>query len=367
MDLEHNTVNELESQIQAARRRVVSDGYDMSVGELISLYKEHELVINPIYQRYFRWDESQKTRFIESLLLGIPTPPIFVFQQPGGTWELIDGLQRISTVLEFVGILKDSDGEAVSSSSLEGTNLVPGLAGIEWQSLPIPQRLDLKRSRMRVEILKKESDEEAKFELFQRLNTGGSHLSAQEVRNCVLVMVNQDFHDWLRGLTEYEPFRSTVVLSDVKLQQQQDMEIVLRYIAYRRIPYASGLDVNEYLDRAALKLARQMSEEERKSEERTFHTTFDLLTDALGSNAFKKWDGNKFSGPFLISGFDAIAHGVACNQEEILKQDNPESWLDSRSRAVWKEEYFQKYSGQGVRGTTRLRYLLPFGKAYFGP
>ena len=87
-------MTELEQQIETASRQIVSDGYDMSVGELISLYKEKELIINPSYQRLFRWEESQKTKFIESLLLGIPIPPIFVFQKADGIWELIDGLQR---------------------------------------------------------------------------------------------------------------------------------------------------------------------------------------------------------------------------------------------------------------------------------
>ena len=356
----------LEQQIETARRRVVSDGYDMSVGELISLYKDSELVINPIYQRYFRWTESQKTRFIESLLLGIPTPPIFVFQQPGGVWELIDGLQRISTVLEFVGELR-RDNQVVEPSSLEGTNLVRSLADVTWSSLPIPLRLGIRRSRMRVEILKKESDEEAKFELFQRLNTGGTNLSDQEVRNCVLVMVNQEFHDWLRHLTEYPSYCETVALSEVKKQQQQDMEIALRYVAYRYVPYVSGLDVNEYLDQAALKLAREMTDIRRATEEIDFRTTFDLLHSALSDGAFKKWNGHKHVGAFSVSGFDAIAHGVATNLEQIKRIADAESWLRERARAVWQEEEFQKNSGQGVRGTTRLKHLLPFGETFFRP
>ena len=360
-------MTELDQQIQTARRRVVSDGYDMSMGELINLYKHDELVINPAYQRYFRWGESQKTRFIESLLLGIPTPPIFVFQQPSGTWELIDGLQRLSTVLEFVGTLKNGDGNVVGPSRLEGTNLVPALAGTTWDSLPFPQRLDLRRSRIRVEILKKESDEEAKFELFQRLNTGGSHLSAQEVRNCVLVMVNQEFHDWLKKLTEYPSFTTTVVLSEVKKQQQQDMEIALRYIAYRYVPYESGLDVNEYLDQAALQLSQRMAQSDREIEEVNFRKCFDLLATALEGTAFKKWDGERHVGPFLISGFDAIAHGVATNLGDIVNETSAESWIRQRVRDVWQQNIFQSYSGQGVRGTTRLRHLLPFGAEFFKP
>ncbi|WP_205351586.1 DUF262 domain-containing protein [Vibrio cholerae] len=100
----------LEKEIQKARKEIVSDGYDMSLGEIVNLYKENELKINPDFQRLFRWDVTRKTRFIESILLGIPIPPIFVFQDKDGNWELIDGLQRLSTILEFTGVLKDSKG-----------------------------------------------------------------------------------------------------------------------------------------------------------------------------------------------------------------------------------------------------------------
>ena len=99
----------LETEIVKASQDIKKDGYDMSVGELLNLYSDNELIIDPEFQRFFRWDITRKTRFVESLLLGIPIPPIFVFQNEAGVWELIDGLQRLSTIFEFVGILKDPD------------------------------------------------------------------------------------------------------------------------------------------------------------------------------------------------------------------------------------------------------------------
>ncbi len=346
----------------------------MSVGELISLYKNRELVINPNYQRLFRWDESQKTKFIESLLLGIPIPPIFVFQKPDGVWELIDGLQRVSTVLEFVGALLGPEGEEVPASELEGTNLLPGLAGVHWgpiadpdpKSLTTTQQLDLKRARLRVEILKKESDEEAKYELFQRLNTGGSRLSEQEVRNCVLVMVSPDFYGWLTALATSPDFESTVILTETARNQQKHLELALRCIAYRRIPYSTGLDVNEYLDKAAIQLAH-MDVPTRVVEDGLFRETFRLLASALGADPFKRWDGTRHTGGFLISGFDAIAHGVSSNLTAIQALPEPGIWVRDRARAVWAEDVFRRNSGMGVRGTTRLMNLLPFGEQFFRP
>ena len=322
----------------------------------------------------FRWTESQKTRFIESLLLGIPIPPIFVFQKTDGVWELIDGLQRTSTVLEFVGVLRDADNEPVPPSCLEGTTHLPALAGMCWttngepndRTLTSTQQLEIRRARIRIEILKKESDEDAKFELFQRLNTGGSILSEQEVRNCVLVMVNPAFYDWLTTLVTSDAFATTAPLTDTARKQQKHMELALRHLAYRRIPYRSGLDVNDYLDEAARTLAR-MTATECTDEGVHFQATFGLLADSLGNDAFKKWDGERHSGPFLNSGFEAIAHGVAANLEAIQRQPDSVNWVRDRVRSTWAEQVFQQHSGMGVRGTTRLMNLLPFGERFFRP
>ena len=190
----------------AARQRVVSDGYEMSIGEVINLYQQSEITINPDFQRLFRWDLLRKTRFIESLLLRIPIPPIFVYQEESGIWELIHGLQRLSTVFEFVGILRSENGSVRQPSVLEGTNFLPSLAGRRWEpsgdgaadGIGTPQQLQIKRARIRVEILRQESDPQAKYELFQRLNTGGASLSEQGgPRYGVAVMIDRPFHRWL--------------------------------------------------------------------------------------------------------------------------------------------------------------------------
>ena len=132
------------------------------------------------------------------------------------------------------------------------------------------------------------------------------------------------------------------------------------------MPYEPGLDVNAYLDKAALTLSR-MPLTERGDDERVFEGTFDLLFSALGDDAFRKWNGTKHVGGFLISGFDAIAHGVAVNLDAVQQLDEPHEWLRTRARAVWSAGEFTKYSGMGVRGTTRLLHLLPFGEKFFRP
>lgn len=369
-------MNDLEKEIAVARKEIVSDGYDMSIGEVMNLYRDKELIIDPEFQRYFRWDDSQKTRFIESLLLGIPIPPIFVFQTKEGVWELIDGLQRLSTVFEFSGMLRGSDGEDFAPSVVEGTKMLPSLAGKYWEAttndssdgIGKAQQLQIKRARIRVEILKMESDPHAKYELFQRINTGGSQLSEQEVRNCTAIMLNRGVHLWLMESSNNTDFRNTICLTEISEKKQYHVELALRFYAFRNIPYQNGLDVHEYLDNALIEIAAAnvINLEQELS---VFNQTFALLNRALGENAFKKWDGNRFFGMFLLSIFEVMATGVSRNLESIAAMPVPQQneFILTRAKELWANPIFQRNSGAGIRGTTRLANLLPISEEFFKP
>lgn len=366
----------LEDEVKAARTEIVADGYDMSIGEVMNLYRDNELKIDPAFQRLFRWDETRKTRFIESLLLGIPIPPIFVFQDEDGVWELIDGLQRLSTVFQFTGLLKGERAEELGALVLEGTQFLPSLAGKLWEpsgpdepdGIGSAQQLRIKRARVRIEILKMESDAKAKYELFQRLNTGGAGLTEQEVRNCVAVMVNRTFFDFLLELSKNEHFVSTVAQTDAAIESQASVELVLRFLAFRNVDYVKGLDVHEYLDKALLDMASDENFD-LEGEGDVFRNTFAYLDAALGDAAFKRWDGNNFKGKFLMSVFEVIAFGVSMNITQIGEMDssNREGFLRARAKDLWQNEVFNANSGGGTRGTTRLVNLLPMAQDFLRP
>jgi hypothetical protein len=366
----------LQDELAQARTEIVSDGYEMSIGELINLYKDDELIINPEYQRLFRWDQTAKTRFIESLLLGIPIPPIFVFQDEHGVWELIDGLQRLSTVFQLVGILEGEKADELGPLVLEGTNYLPSLANKRWDAtnsngndgIGSAQQLQIKRARIRVEILKSESDAKAKYELFQRLNTGGSRLTEQEVRNCIAVMINPEFHAWLMSLSTLDSFVSTTAQTDTALEGQAGVELALRFLSYLNVPYERGLDVHEYLDAALIDLASRQNFDFLSEHDR-FTRTFNLLNDSLSSDAFKRWDGQAFRGKFLISVYEVLAPGVAANidQIEALGAEQSRNFIVQRAKDLWGDQRFQANSGGGTRGTTRLVNLLPMSAEFMQP
>ena len=230
------------AEISQKRKEIKTDGYPMSIGEWISLYESKEIDIHPEFQRFFRWTQAQKTNLIESILLGIPIPPIFVSQRSDGIWDVVDGLQRLSTIYQFIGILRNEKGKLVEPLVLDETKYLPSLGGVTWdndevhKALPTEARLLVKRSKISASIILRESDETAKYDLFQRLNTGGSQLSPQEVRNCILVMINSDLYSWLRELADFLPFRNCIALSDRPIEESYDLELALRFLVFVRMP-----------------------------------------------------------------------------------------------------------------------------------
>jgi hypothetical protein len=363
----------LQNEIDRARAEIRTDGYSMSIGEWISLYERRELDIHPEFQRFFRWSPKQKSRLIESILLGIPIPQIFVAQRKDGVWDVVDGLQRLSTILQFVGILRDEYGELVEPLVLEATQYLPSLAGRVWDqpnrsmsSFDVSQRLLVKRSKIDVSIILKESDDKSKYELFQRLNTGGSPLSDQEVRNSILVMMNRKLYEWIRQLSTDEAFRETVALSDRAIEEQFDMELVLRFLVFRTLPRAKLKtvgDMGDFLTDQTVELAESENFDYRREEE-AFKATFSVLREQLGSDAFRRYDAAKrrFVGGFSISAFEVIGLGVGHHYEKVRRN---QAQIIQKAQRIWSDPSFTDNSGSGVRASSRLPKIIPLGRQLF--
>jgi hypothetical protein len=172
-------------QVEEQRNSLSTDRLSLSVGEIIRMYQDGDITINPAFQRHFSWDIKQRTRFIESLLLGIPVPAIFVAADGRGVWELIDGLQRVSTVLSFFGLLKIESHVIQNNWKLAKGDRVEALEGFDSATLPIVLIRFLKRATCQVEILNWNTSYDMRFELFNRLNTKGTSLTEQEIAGII--------------------------------------------------------------------------------------------------------------------------------------------------------------------------------------
>lgn len=362
------------NEIDLRRREIRTDGYAMSIGEWISLYEKEELDIHPEFQRFFRWSDTQKTNLIESILLGIPLPPIFVSQRTNGIWDVVDGLQRLSTIFQLLGILKDEKKKLVAPLVLQGTKYLPSLDELQWddienpkKSLPLEVQLSLKRSKLSVSIILKESDENAKYDLFQRLNTGGSELSPQEVRNCLLLMMNKKMFEWLRTLSKHDSFIEVTALSDRPIEESYDVELVLRFMVLHDLD-ETGLqrigDVGVFLTEQMTTLA-QMKKFDYKLNEKVFKDTFDLLAESIGENAFKRYSTTKrrHEGGFLLSQFEVVALGVAYNVRRSIEVTSTQ--IPKLVSGIWSDKRYTAWSSSGINASRRVPKLVPLGRTLF--
>ena len=367
----------LKTEIDARRAEIHSDGYAMSIGELINLYQDGELDVHPEFQRFFRWTIEQKSRLIESILLGIPIPSIFVSQREDAVWDVIDGLQRLSTIFQLVGVLRDEEDQLVEPLTLSRTKYLPSLEGLTWNgdegnSIGLENQRIIKRSKIDIKIILRESSESSKYELFQRLNTGGSPLSDQELRNVILITVNKDAYDWFLELADDPNFRECTPLSDNQYQRQYDVELVIRFVVLRELD-GLGLksvgDISEFLTDKSVEVADPRTfGMVRAKEEAAFRFTFSELARQLGDKSFRRFNPNRntHSGPFLLSGFEALAAGLGYNYEAYAKSERVPGLTDI-ARSVWQNPQFMKNSGSGVRASTRIASIIPLGRELFKP
>jgi hypothetical protein len=362
-------VDLLEQQIAEARQTIRSDGYPMSIGEISNLYRDGELYINPAFQRFYRWDEEQKSRLVESVLLGIPIPSVFVSQGEDGKWELVDGLQRISTLLELQGILRDKEGNPYKPLTLRRTKYLAALEGRQWEnedpakSLSEAQRLDVKRSRLDIKIILRTSTARTKYDLFQRLNGYGTPLTAQEMRSALVLSVQPAFYEWVESLASSEAFVEATRLGDRDIEVKYDIELVLRFLIlhnWEDVSASAFRNFSTVLDDHAVGLAEQFPANQDELA-RTFTETFDVLLNEGGGDVFRKWDPIKksFSRGFLNTAFEVVALGLG-----YLIANGIEFRTDiiDAVKQLWTRPDMTTRFATGVSTETRLARMIPLGR-----
>ncbi len=366
----------LEDEVSKNRQNIRSDGYAMSIGEVVNLYRDREIQIRPEFQRLFRWNVEKQSRLIESLLLDIPVPPVFVAQREDGVWEVVDGLQRLSTILSFLGELRDEDsGDLFSPSSLVKTRYLAGLEDATFSgpnALPTSLRLQFKRARLDFRILLKESDDKVKFELFDRLNSGGEPTSPQEVRTALILMTDSTFFTWLDGLRRSDDVSNSLALTDRNLNEQYDMELLIRFLSFDQSSteeLRSFADIDSFLTDTALSMAGDLNLDRGQLATRTLRV-FEVVA-ALGPDTFRKYDARrgKTVGAFSVSAYEAVTLGIAQNLDSwlaITRQQQSEA-LARCAQELWSDEEFKRNSGAGVRATTRAPKMGPVGRRLVKP
>jgi hypothetical protein len=293
-----------------------------------------------------------------------------VFELEDGTWELIDGLQRVSTILEFAGILKKPSGSFYPPSVLEGTRYLPSLQGVTWErsdaskGIGASNQLAIKRSRISMQILKKSSDEKAKYDLFQRLNSHGSEATEQELRNCVLYMLNKEMFLRMKKLSRDKRFVALMQPSDRLAENQAMMDYLTRYLVFLFVDYDRAWDIEEYLDNGLIELAGSLNNDVEAMLD-DFEVTLDVLSSVGEPDILRRYKDGRFQGRVGQAAFETIFLGVSRNLETIQKRSEPGGYIVKRAKAMWQRDDVANFTRAGLRGTDRIQKTIDFGGEWF--
>ena len=326
------------------------------------MYEDKELEISPAFQRVFVWNEQRRSQFIESLLLELPIPPIYVIEHgEEGHYLLIDGLQRLSSYLHFRGCLTNDYQEVKSGDFLvlTGCDIVPELNGRQWVDLDTALQIRLKRSFVSLQVIRKESMPDLKYHMFKRLNSGGVEISPQQIRNAYVRMLEfgDKLMDFVSKLAEDENFKATCyeVLTDRSKNDQSDINYVLRFFAFKNARQDYVHDIEPFVDSFAESVARGAGHEAGKSfdykeEERIFRKTFAVLNNSTADKSF-----TAVTGGFATYHYEAVALGIQSilDRLEPTKSDQM-SKLKTALITTRKSPEFLKIATGGGKNTKKL-------------
>lgn len=207
-----------ETQIVELSKRIEFYITEYSVQLLANKMHEGEFVV-PVYQRAYTWEPDRKSRFIESLVMGLPIPFLFFWEMPDGRLEIVDGSQRLRTVQEFVlGDLRLGD--------LDGLTL---MSGFKFNELSEGRQRKINNRSIRGIVLSEHADEQARFDLFDRINTGSKIANKAEVRRGALA---GPFMNLLSELADSPVFVALAPVSSMGEKERQREELVTRFFAY---------------------------------------------------------------------------------------------------------------------------------------
>mgnify|MGYP002622985372 CR=1 FL=1 len=303
-------------QLAEQKRKVDFNTYDMTTKELVSLVADGTINISPEYQRQFRWEEERQSSLIESIFLGIPVPSLFMATNSDNTWEVIDGVQRLSTIINFVAGRDADIRKKIKKSEplkLRGLKKLSLFNDHTFDELPSTIRLEFNLKPIKVITLSDKSDKLVRFDLFERLNTGGVKLSDQEIRSCVYT---GDFVRFIKRLSKDENFKAVTKKPTRRETDGTIEELVLRFFAYLYYRESFDHNVRDFLNEFMAK-GQDMNLDEMEA---IFRNVFTQLR-RLEHGIVKSVNGNNTSTILWEAVTVGAAEAIRSGKEQINLND----------------------------------------------
>lgn len=346
---------------------ITSWGADITLREIVMSYNDGDIV-KPELQRKFVWDKAEASRFIESILLGLPVPSIFLSMASDGRQLIVDGYQRITTICDFQNGVWSSDGQICR---LVNTNKI----NARWRGKCFIDLSDEDRRRFKAYSIhaiifeqKTPQNDSGLYQIFERINTSGKSLNAQEIRNCVY---QGKMNTLLLRLNNNEKWRS--LFGDKNENARMlDLEFILRFFALSTSSILNCTNNSISLKKTLNDFMSQYVECDDDIIEnmaKTFNQCIDFIYDNIGGDAFYNLQGDlsTYRRKFYPTIFDSImiATKIALKKGAVQPMD-----LMKRHLMLLKDTDYRESISQGTMQMKNIRmrvgraleilYNLPF-------
>ena len=315
------------------------------IERIISRIKRKELNLSPDFQRNEVWDEARKSRLIESLMLNIPLPIFYVSADENSIWRVVDGLQRLTAIKEFI------IDKSYKLSHLEYWTQLDGKSIDEIPAIQYNQIMD---STFQFVIISPSTPKSVEQSIFRRVNTGGMPLSSQEIRHALYQGPGTEF---LKKLSENEFFKKATDYS-VKDLRMGAREIILRLFAFYLLGvenYPSNSDMDSFLCKALETL--NSSEKEFDAIETKFKLAMNICVELFGRQSFRISLGKEYRTPVNKSLFEMLGFFfMKCREEEIEKVRQNKESLVERLSTLYKEPEFKNSVSQNSWKFSTVKY-----------
>ncbi len=351
------TIEEVQPvEIPPDKRRVYADKSDRSIYELFRKFQRGDLILDPEFQRRYVWDNKKASLLIESILLEVPIPVIYLAEEEDGKFTVIDGQQRLRSFFRFLN----------NEFKLRGLSVLSELNGKYFKDLDKEKQRKIEDATLRVIEIRKESHSDVKFEIFERLNVGAVKLNDQELRNCIY---RGKYNDLIKELAEDRDFLFLLGLKEPH-KRMYDRELVLHFLAFYNQTYLKYKPpMKQFLNRE-MENNRNISEEKIKELRRAFKETVSMVKSVFGDKVFRRfipgdekdpngrWEIRKINiGLFeiIMFGFSRYAKNQIIPLSDVIREELLHMMTSDK-------EFVESISGSGTTSiakvTTRFKKWL---------
>jgi uncharacterized protein DUF262 len=325
--------------LSAEERKLVTQPYDLGVKGISDDIERGRLQLSIEYQRKYVWDQAKASRLIESLLLNVPIPVCYFAEDEKGNYEVIDGLQRLTTIKRYLEGL----------FPLTGISVLRELEGKTFEDLAPRDQRRLENRTVRCIVITDDSHPDIKFDVFERLNTGAASLTAQELRNCIY---RGSFNDALKAMARNADFLG--LMGSPGNPRMDHEELVLRFLSLTDGVASYKPPLRQFLNTY---MRRNRASAPDDTTVALFEETCHAVFQAIGVGAFRaKARDGKVHRNVNKALFDAIMVPAAyCNREQLV---NLAIQVQQLREEVLSDEEFLSSIGSATADRSRMKYRI---------